>query len=81
MSKTKMLECREDKSIVISAATHSFSSCIIASLGHNSVLKDVVPDASAISHKSLQAIQLSRWSQVHVHFISGCITKKNLLWV
>lgn len=43
--------------------------------------KDAVSDATAISHKSLWAVQLSWWSQVHVHFISGGITKKNLLWV
>lgn len=35
-------------------------------------------NAYDISHKRLWAVQLSWWHQVHVHFISGDITKKYL---
>lgn len=38
-------------------------------------------NAYDISRKRLWAVQLSWWHQMHVHFISGDITKKYLWWV
>lgn len=76
------MSAREIKAVVINIATQSFPYCIIGSLFLNSILKSTVKmlylNAYDISRKRLWAVQLSWWHQMHVHFISGDITKKYL---